>query len=716
MRILEKTLAVVVCVVMILLLAGMAVRDPAGPDGEPELASLTWEAADGGTLSEEEVSLSDAAVTVATERAVVFHGAVGETAAVRIVIRSGVNANITLDNVRLQPAGPAGGLSALELGGEQTVRLTLCGENALLAGGPAPAVAAGGNAALTLAGTAGASLEAAGGEGFPAFAAPPAFEQAHVTLGGPAGEVVEHTGASLADWSGLGWVKTQLAEIAGLTVTASTEEVELNGVDAATVQFAAVLEIDTAGGPLSLPVTDPVAWTLEGAAAASVIGADGVLTVDPAETAPVLTVQGSCAGYTGRAEVSLAQAAALSPGSSGGASPGGPWLAAGNGLSVVGPTDSFDYDVSSGELKIKKGGTYHVKNLTASVSTDHHIVVDSSTGDVDLYLDGLNIQATSTPAINLEGGGNVTIYLGDNAANTLVGGIDCAAINVGNAKLTIDLPAGQPNGSLAATGGEHGAGIGGNNALAGSNITIRNGTVTANGGTNAAGIGSGADATVPASNIAILGGTVTAKAGADDVHAISAAPGFGIFLHVTFGSSAAATESRDVVEWTSMPNTVWSWPWVRIAPLTDVTIPVTPASVELTLNGTSPASQTFSAPVLRATAYGGAVELSLAGLVTWTVSPGERASITPEGTLTVNANALSGTLTVSAIYAPFPRVEQFTGTALVTVRSPVTPSPAPTAPPTGDENSGAGAYLALLLGCAAALGAAALTAARRRRG
>lgn len=45
MRVLEKALAVLVCIMMILLLAGMALRDPAGANAGPELSALAWEAA-----------------------------------------------------------------------------------------------------------------------------------------------------------------------------------------------------------------------------------------------------------------------------------------------------------------------------------------------------------------------------------------------------------------------------------------------------------------------------------------------------------------------------------------------------------------------------------------------------------------------------------------------------------------------------------------------
>ncbi len=419
-----------------------------------------------------------------------------------------------------------------------------------------------------------------------------------------------------------------------------------------------------------------------------------------------------------------------------------PALAASGDLVVEGPSDGVEYDATEGKLTVKKGPV-HVENLNGAAFTGHHIVVDTTEEDIDLYLDGLNIQATDTPAIDLQGEGTVTMYLGKNAANTLTGGDGCAAINVGDAILLIDMESGYPNGSLTANGGANGAGIGGNNTAVGSNITILDGTVTANGGTNAAGIGNGANATGAASDIAILGGTVTVRSGANGVHAISAAPDFGTFVHVTYGSDAAETVSNAIVEWTGLPNTGWTWPWVQIVPLTEVSVAVTPASVALTMNGTDPETQTFTAS-MKGSAGGRAVDLSLAGLAQWSVSPAEAASITDSGVLTVKGDAPSGTLTVTAAYAPYGPMADFRGTATVQVTAPVPPTPtptptatptptptptaapsptptatpvatpAPTSVPTGDGGEPA-MWLALLAGCAAALAALCLTAGRRRK-
>ena len=69
-------------------------------------------------------------------------------------------------------------------------------------------------------------------------------------------------------------------------------------------------------------------------------------------------------------------------------------------------------------------------------------------------------------------------------------------------------------GTITASGGKYGAGIGGADQGNAGNITIYGGTIVATGGTNAAGIGSGdeCDAT-SAGNITIYGGNITASGG-----------------------------------------------------------------------------------------------------------------------------------------------------------------------------------------------------------
>ena len=96
-------------------------------------------------------------------------------------------------------------------------------------------------------------------------------------------------------------------------------------------------------------------------------------------------------------------------------------------------------------------------------------------------------------ALSVQGKGNVEIELDGN--NELKSGVQRAGLekntstSTGTLTLKDDKEAG--SGSLKATGGKYGAGIGGGNYGSGENITITGGTVTAEGGNSGAGIGGG---------------------------------------------------------------------------------------------------------------------------------------------------------------------------------------------------------------------------------
>ena len=131
---------------------------------------------------------------------------------------------------------------------------------------------------------------------------------------------------------------------------------------------------------------------------------------------------------------------------------------------------------------------------TASIYTDKGV-------STTVTLDNVNIDASKTQNPAIYTGGNVTLELdGD---NTLTGGEGHAALEKHsnrtdkNYALTLqDETTGDgKTGSLTATGGDGGAGIGGacNDWYGGyaNYITITGGTITSNGGTDAAGIGGG---------------------------------------------------------------------------------------------------------------------------------------------------------------------------------------------------------------------------------
>ena len=121
-------------------------------------------------------------------------------------------------------------------------------------------------------------------------------------------------------------------------------------------------------------------------------------------------------------------------------------------------------------------------------------------------------------ALSVQGVGNVEIELDGN--NELKSGVQRAGLekntstSTGTLTLKDDKEAG--SGSLKATGGKYGAGIGGGNYGSGENITITGGRVNATGGWGSAGIGGGNYGSGnygSGKTITIKGGTVTAKGG-----------------------------------------------------------------------------------------------------------------------------------------------------------------------------------------------------------
>ena len=110
-------------------------------------------------------------------------------------------------------------------------------------------------------------------------------------------------------------------------------------------------------------------------------------------------------------------------------------------------------------------------------------------------------------ALSVQGKGNVEIELdGNNELKSGKGRAGLEKTSTGTLTLKDDN---KEAGSLTATGGYNGAGIGGGNGDGAENITITGGTVTATGGSSGAGIGGGREG--KGENITITGGTVDRK-------------------------------------------------------------------------------------------------------------------------------------------------------------------------------------------------------------
>ena len=140
-------------------------------------------------------------------------------------------------------------------------------------------------------------------------------------------------------------------------------------------------------------------------------------------------------------------------------------------------------------------------NTTVTITAEKN-----ATANVTLENVNIDTGTTDEAAITTSGEGNVNIEL--NGTNTVQSGNTHAGVEKkDNGTLTITDE--NKDGSLTATGGNYGAGIGGGYEGSGSNIAIEGGKVKAIGGTHGAGIGGGFGGS--GSNIAIEGGKVEAS-------------------------------------------------------------------------------------------------------------------------------------------------------------------------------------------------------------
>ena len=189
---------------------------------------------------------------------------------------------------------------------------------------------------------------------------------------------------------------------------------------------------------------------------------------------------------------------------------------------VTGGTNGTDYSYSSSTLTIKTATALTIKNTNPSSATTNKIVVNSGVS-ANITLAGVNINVSSiTDAVAFRiadnSTGNVKITLAAGTSNILKSGKNKPGLEKSGTysstlgTLTIAGP-----GSLTATGGQFGAGIGSRKANGCANIVINGGTIVATGGAQGPGIGSAWNdnglSTVVAKNITIKNAKVTAVAG-----------------------------------------------------------------------------------------------------------------------------------------------------------------------------------------------------------
>ena len=182
-----------------------------------------------------------------------------------------------------------------------------------------------------------------------------------------------------------------------------------------------------------------------------------------------------------------------------------------------------NWDLDKGSITVSATvESQTVSQAGGSSTVDNNPVITSSSGKTNntvtitaeknatanVTLENVNIDTGTTDeaAITASGEGNVNIEL--NGTNTVQSGNTHAGVEKkDNGTLTITDE--NKDGSLTATGGNYGAGIGGGYEGSGKGITIEGGEVKAIGGTHGAGIGGGFGGS--GSNIAIEGGKVEAS-------------------------------------------------------------------------------------------------------------------------------------------------------------------------------------------------------------
>lgn len=179
-------------------------------------------------------------------------------------------------------------------------------------------------------------------------------------------------------------------------------------------------------------------------------------------------------------------------------------------FNITGGTSGIEwiYDSTVRTLTFNTSGDYTVTG-TGDATTDNIVVTNGFTGTITIKNVDIDVSNENKAAIELQGNANVKLVLEE--TNTLKSAKDYAGIQVqetetGNASLEIT-----GDGNLNVSGGENGAGIGGNDSYSNGMITISNGTIQAYGGYLAAGIGGGNRGN--GHNIYMKGGNIIAQGG-----------------------------------------------------------------------------------------------------------------------------------------------------------------------------------------------------------
>ena len=200
----------------------------------------------------------------------------------------------------------------------------------------------------------------------------------------------------------------------------------------------------------------------------------------------------------------------------------GTWLIEDGDIEISAGT-SGNKVVQNGEEKASNDTDTVIKGNGSSTASSNTVTIDAGEGKtVNVTLDNVNINTSKTgeAAVSVTGKGDTNIELNGN--NTLTSGSAHAGLEHNKTDTSGELTIQDNNkdsGSLKATGGQFGAGIGG----AGVNdaqVKITGGKITATGGEYGAGIGGGfkgsGDVTISGGEIHANGGSYSAGIGGGD--------------------------------------------------------------------------------------------------------------------------------------------------------------------------------------------------------
>ena len=221
-----------------------------------------------------------------------------------------------------------------------------------------------------------------------------------------------------------------------------------------------------------------------------------------------------------------------------------------DGNITVNATDSGQ-TVSQGETTTPDDAPVITQRDSSTPTTNTVTINAAENAEANVTLSGVNIDTRGThkAAVEIQGEGDVVIEL--DGSNTVQSGWERAGVEKntsdpwgtnpgsGNGNLTI-TDENETHGSLKATGGSTGAGIGGGHDRSGSNITITgNAEVTAQGGYSAAGIGGGDDN--DGRNITISGNAEVIATGGDLGAGIGGGSACGDGSYITIEGNAKVT-------------------------------------------------------------------------------------------------------------------------------------------------------------------------------